>query len=71
MPQGSTGHEAQADEVLRRADVLVIVVDERAQELDGGTRDTLARARQTQRRTVLITVDGIRMETTGTNRSPG
>lgn len=47
------GHRAQADEVLERADINIFVVDENSHSLDGGSHETLVRARQMQREIIV------------------
>lgn len=57
IPATGEGHEAQAEDLLRFADVLVFVVDEDKEVLNGGTRHTLARARNLGKRVIVIGPD--------------
>lgn len=54
LPSAEVGHQAQAKELLDRTDLIVFVVDETRQVLDGGSGDTLTRARQMQREILVI-----------------
>lgn len=60
LPAKSEGHRAQADELLERAEVMVFVVDESKQVVDGGSGDTLNRARQMKREVLIIAPSGCR-----------
>ena len=57
LPEDSDGHRAQADALLRRADIIVFVVDEAKKVLSGGSGDTLAKAREMQRDIMIISPD--------------
>ena len=54
LPRTAMGHEAQASEILARAKVIVVVVDETKETVKGGTLATLAKARVANLETQLI-----------------
>ena len=54
LPANGDGHLAQRDELLERADLIVFVVDASRPIVEGGTGDTLHRARKMGRETLII-----------------
>lgn len=54
FPSGGEGHRAQADEVLGRTEILLVVLNEQTEVLDGGSRDTLSRAREANGPAIVI-----------------
>ena len=54
LPDQGDGHAAQAATLLARADILVAVVDESRPELEGGTTETVNRARKMGKEVIVI-----------------